>query len=113
MADCSRVHLTYGAGYVWASVPTDDSVAQINPRTKLAITSVAAHRPEQLAVAHDRVFVASNTDHTLVVLDPKTGKRDGKPLPVAPNPYGVAAGAGHVWITGMGRNTLTRIDFGS
>jgi hypothetical protein len=27
------------------------------------------------------------------------------------NPYAVAAGEGHVWVTGFANNTLTRIDY--
>jgi hypothetical protein len=48
------------------------------------------------------VFVASNTDHTVVVIDPKTGRPVGDPLPVPPNPWAVAAGAGHVSVSGIG-----------
>jgi hypothetical protein len=103
--------LAYGAGYLWASVHMDDSVARIDPRTTLALTTRTAQRPEQLVVAHGRVFVASHTDHRLVMLDPKTGERIGK-LRVAQNPYGVATGSGHLWVTGMAASTLTRIDFG-
>jgi DNA-binding beta-propeller fold protein YncE len=102
--------LTYGAGHVWASIPEDDAVARLDPRSGRVRTRAAARRPAQLAVAHRQVFVASNTTDTVVVLDPRTIKRAGTPLPVPPNPVGVAAGAGHVWVTGLGTNTLTRID---
>lgn len=101
--------LAYGAGYLWASVQIDDTVARIDPRSTLAPTTRVWH-PEQLVVARGRVFVASNTDHSVVMIRPSTGERIGK-LRVERNPYGVAAGAGHVWVTGMGANTLTRIDF--
>jgi outer membrane protein assembly factor BamB len=103
--------LTYGAGHVWASVPADDSVARHDPRTELVLTNEVAGRPAGLAVAGGRVFVASNTDHTLVTLDPKTGEPVGEPLRVPSNPWAVAAGAGHVWVSGVAGNTLTRIDY--
>jgi DNA-binding beta-propeller fold protein YncE len=105
--------LAYGAGHVWASVESDDSVARIDPRTKLAVTNIAGRRPQQLVVAHGRVFVASNTNHRIVFLNRKTGERLGSPLRVPPNPTGMAVGAGHVWVTGIGANTLTRLDYGS
>jgi hypothetical protein len=102
--------LAYGAGYVWASVQPDDSVAQIDPRTNGTITTRVARHPEQLVVARHRVFVASSTDHRIVMLSPRTGDRVGA-LRVPRNPYGVAAGEGHVWVTGLGKSTLTRLDF--
>ena len=74
-------------------------------------TSAAGHTPVGLAVAHGNVFVASDTDHTLVRLAPKTGEPIGKPIRVPRNPFAVAAGAGHVWVTGSAGNTLTRIDY--
>jgi hypothetical protein len=103
--------LAYGAGHVWASVPDDDGVTKIDPRTKNTITNHVGPRPEQLVVSHDRVFVASNTGHKVVVLSTRTGLPVGESLPVPPNPYGLGAGEGHVWVTGTGRSTLTRIDF--
>jgi hypothetical protein len=46
-----------------------------------------------------------------VILDPKSGRPVGEPLPVPPNPWAVAAGEGHVWVSGLGASTLTRIDY--
>jgi predicted Ser/Thr protein kinase len=103
--------LTYGAGYVWASVPADNAVARFDPHTKRVVTTVVAQHPVGLAVAHGNVFVASNTDHRLVQLAPETGKPAGPALHVPDNPWAVAAGEGHVWVTGVGSNTLSRIDY--
>jgi DNA-binding beta-propeller fold protein YncE len=103
--------LAYGAGHAWASVAQDDSIARINTRSKNAPTTLAGRRPQQLVVADQRVFVASHADHRVVVIDARTLEQIGKPLPVPRNPYGVAAGGGHVWVTGIGTNTLTRIDY--
>ena len=103
--------LAYGAGRAWVSVPEDDSVAFYDPRTKLPRTNEVGRRPTGLAVAGGRVFVASYTNHTVVTLDPKTGRPVGEPLTVPPNPWAVAAGEGHVWVSGLGTNTLTRIDY--
>ena len=106
------VALTYGAGYVWASVPTINAVARLDPRTPGSVrTTSAGQTPLGLAVAHGNVFVASNTDHTLVRLAPQTDKPIGRPIRVPPNPFAVAAGEGHIWVTGTAGNTLTRIDY--
>ena len=103
--------LAYGAGYLWASVREEDAVARINPRTGITLTRAAANNPGQLAVARNRVFVASNLDDTVVVLDARTRKPVVDPLDVPANPHAVEAGDGHVWVAGLGANTLTRIDY--
>jgi hypothetical protein len=103
-------NLEYGAGYVWASVRAEDAVARINPRTHNAVTRAAANNPGELEVAGDRVFVASNLDDKLVVLDVQTAKRT-MAVGVPTNPYAVEAGAGHIWVAGLGSRTLTRIDY--
>jgi hypothetical protein len=103
--------LAYGGGRLWASIPADDSISRYDPRRKLIVTTVAARRPTGLAVAGGRVFVASNTNHTVVVVDPETSRPDGEPLRVPLNPWAVAAGAGHVWVSGIGESTLSRIDY--
>ena len=62
--------------------------------------------------AGGRVFVASNTDHTLVVVwTQRQPDPVGEPIAVPLNPLAVAAGAGHVWVSGLGANTLSRIDY--
>jgi len=103
--------LAWGGGYLWASVAESDAVARVDPTRAQAVTTAVGRSPAQIAVAGGRVFVASNTDHTVVVLDPDNPRKARESLPVPLNPYAVAAGAGHVWVTGVGENTLTRIDY--
>jgi DNA-binding beta-propeller fold protein YncE len=102
--------LAYGSGSVCAAVPADDAVACSRTATLNFVTTKLAARPAQLTIAGGRAWVASHTDHTVVVVDPKDVRRVGRPLAVPLNPFAVAAGAGHVWVTGIGRNTVTRID---
>ena len=92
-------------------MPDANAVARVDPRRLVAVTTAVARRPAQIAVAGGRVFVASNTDHTVVVLTRRRSGASGKPLDVPLNPYGVVAGAGHVWVTGLGENTVTRLDY--
>jgi hypothetical protein len=104
--------LAFGAGRLWASVPDDDSVVRIHPGSRQVVTTRAGRRPAGLAVAGGRVFVASNTTHTVDVIDPERVRRGPvERLRVPLNPYAVAAGAGHVWVAGIGANTLTRLDY--
>ena len=44
-------------------------------------------------------------------MDQETLKPVGDPITVPPNPWAVEAGAGHVWVSGIGANTLSRIDY--
>jgi len=103
--------IAHGVARAWVSVPADDSVARYDPRDNGIQTNLAGRRPEGIAVAGGRIFVASNTEHTVVVLDPETGRPVGDPVPVPSNPWAVAAGEGHVWVSGLGDSTLTRIDY--
>jgi len=101
-----------GAGYLWASMGTEDLMTQINPRRFGDVaTSSAGHRPQQSVAAGGRVYVASNTDHTLLAFDPRTGRQTGEPISVQNNPYALAADSHYVWVTGLGKNTLTRLAY--
>ena len=76
------------------------------------MTTAVPRDPVGLAVAGGHVFVASNTRHRVAVLDPARLRRPPlAELRVPLNPYAVAAGAGRVWVTGMARDTLTRIAY--
>jgi hypothetical protein len=102
--------LTFGRGYVWASIQLDDSVARIDPRSQDdVISSDNARRPEQIVVTRGRVWAASSTDHSVVAVDPRTTEAVAR-VPVPPNPYALATGRGEIWVTGLGTGTLTRIE---
>ena len=103
--------LVFGAGRLWASVPDAAAVSRIHPRTRQVVTSEVGGRPAGLAVAGGRVFVAGNTSHRVAILDPDRMRRSAQRVKVPANPYAMTAGAGHVWVTGLGANTLTRLDY--
>jgi hypothetical protein len=103
--------LAYGGGYLWAGSPNDDAVYRVDPRVRdSAAWRSAGRRPEQLAYAAGRLFVASSNGQSLLVLDPRTLKPAHAPLPMPLDPFAVTADARHVWVTGIGENTVTRID---
>jgi hypothetical protein len=107
----SRAEIAYGAGYAWVSVPADDSVARYEPRHQRVLTNVAGRRPAGLAVVGGRVFVACNRTIPSSSSTRRPAGGSAHPLPVPPNPWAVAAGEGHVWVSGLGANTVTRIDY--
>jgi DNA-binding beta-propeller fold protein YncE len=102
--------VTFGKGSAWGTVPSVDAVTEV-PRGRPSVTTDIGVQPAELALAGGRVFVAGNTDHSVVVLDTDSGRPVGAPLPVGLNPMAVTAGAGHVWVAGMGDNSLTRIAY--
>ena len=61
-------------------------------------------------VAGDHVYVASRNDQAVDVLDRVELEPVGEPIASALNPYAMVADRRHVWVTGLGDNTLTRID---
>ena len=73
-------------------------------------TAFAGNGPRQVAViAGDRVYVASRNDQAVNVLHARELRTIGEPIRVGVNPYAMAADQRHVWVTGLGDNTLARI----
>ena len=84
-------------------------MARINTRTDRSIPATGRRSPSQLAYTAGRVFVACMNDQKLVVVDPKSLQRTGR-LDMPFNPFAVTADARHVWVAGLGEDTVTRVD---
>ena len=97
-----------GGGYLWAVLRSEDALAQINLEDGTVVTTAAGRGPTQVAVAGERVFVASRNDHTVPVLD-LAGRPAQEPLSVDFNPYALATDGRSVWVTGLANDTVTRI----
>ena len=103
--------LRYAGGYLWLTLDTEDAVARVAAENGNLRTATAGHSPAQTVLAGGHLFVSSRNDNTVVVLDPETLKAVGEPIEVGYNPYALAADERSVWVTGLGDNTLTRIDY--
>jgi YVTN family beta-propeller protein len=101
----------YAGGALWIALDGDDAIARVDVRTGNQKTAAAGRSPAQTALAGGHLFVASRNDNTVVVLDPETLKPVGEPIEVGFNPYAIVADDRSVWVTGLGDNTLTRIDY--
>jgi DNA-binding beta-propeller fold protein YncE len=99
----------WGEGRMYATAE-ETNVVRIAPRTLQEEHRGVAEGPRQLTVAGGRIFVADDVASQVVVVGPRTLKPVTR-LDVPPNPYAITAGGGHVWVTGTGRNTVTRIDY--
>jgi DNA-binding beta-propeller fold protein YncE len=100
--------LAYGGGCVWATMTEDDAVARKCPREN-AIPATVGRHPEHLTYARGRVYVATRFDQALVVVDPDR-LQIVRRLPMPFSPFAVTSDRHHVWVTGLGENTVTRVD---
>jgi predicted Ser/Thr protein kinase len=101
--------LAFGRGRLWATVGAD-AVARINPVSQETVAVNIDSLAEGLDVSGHHVVVALQTDSDVLILDARHWRRPGKRLAVPPNPYAVAAKGRRVWVTGVGHDTLTRLD---
>jgi hypothetical protein len=93
-------------------VPERQQVARIDvDRVDGVAPTHVGPDPAGIAFARGRVYVASNTQHTVAVLDPDRIRRGPvERLRVPLGPHAVTARGDNVWVTGLARDTATRID---
>jgi streptogramin lyase len=103
--------LHYGGGYLWATYQGENAIARIGVRDRSLAFAAAGNGPMQAVLAGNRVFVTSRNDQAVNVIDPRTLKMIGPAIGVSLNPYAMVADDRSVWVTGLGDNSLTRIDY--
>ena len=64
-----------------------------------------------MAVGGGAVWVANRDANTLSRIDPRTVERAGRSVRVPGNPYALDVRRNQVWVSSLGRGTVTRIDF--
>jgi DNA-binding beta-propeller fold protein YncE len=102
--------MRYGAGALWVTLRDDDTLVRVSLDDRNTATAGTGHDPMQAAVAGDHVYVSSRGDQAVDVLDRVRLKPVGEPIEVGLNPYAIAADRRYVWVTGLGDDTLTRIE---
>jgi DNA-binding beta-propeller fold protein YncE len=103
--------IRYAADALWIVIDGEDTIVRVDADGGGQVTGVAGRSPTQAVVAGGTVYVASRNDNTVVVLDPATLEPVAEPLKVRLNPQAMTADSRSVWVTGLGSNTLTRIDY--
>ncbi|WP_053225754.1 serine/threonine-protein kinase [Solirubrobacter soli] len=103
--------MRYADGALWITLAGDDAIARVGTDGRSLRTTAAGRSPAQSVLAGGRLYVASRNDNTVIVYDPDTLEPIGEPIHVGFNPYGLADDGKSVWVTGMGDNSLTRIDY--
>jgi len=102
--------LEYGAGYTWASLRKDNTLAQINPRTAEFVYVAAPEDPRQITTARGRAYVAGFTAHAVAVINPRTARQVGRQIAAGLNPFALTGDGNHVWVTSVGSGSVTRLD---
>jgi DNA-binding beta-propeller fold protein YncE len=98
---------------VWIPSPDDDTVYKMLTKTGEVIPISVGQRPRQLAVGvGGRVYVTSFNSNEVFALDQERSRVVGEPVTVAVNPFGLAAGAGSVWVGSLPDETLTELATG-
>ncbi len=103
--------MRYGLGHLWVTYEGDAIARIAAARDGDIVTASAGSGPAQVAVAGGRVFVASRNEQAVITLDPVELTPLGEPIRVGINPFALVADERSVWVTGLGDNTLTRIDY--
>jgi YVTN family beta-propeller protein len=103
--------MRYDAGFLWVTLEGEDAVARIATEGGNMRTVAAGHAPSQSVIAGGHLFVANRNDNSVLVYDPDTLERIGAPIKVGFNPFAMVADDRHVWVTGLGDNSLTRLDY--
>jgi YVTN family beta-propeller protein len=105
-----------GAGAVWLSHPTKDTVSRIDPTTnKVSATIHVGPHPEGIAVSHNAVWVANADGPSVARIDPATN-RVVATIRVAPasaccsEHMGVMAAHEAIWAAVPNGNRIARIN---
>jgi YVTN family beta-propeller protein len=102
--------LAYGAGSLWVTNRSDNSVWRLDPRTKSVIQRIEVGlSPEAVAVSRTDVWVANFGDGTVSRINVESMTQTRR-IHVGTHPEAVAVGPHGVWVALSGDNAIRRID---
>jgi streptogramin lyase len=99
----------YAEGFVWVTIPLEDTVARIDAKTGRKISSGVGRRPTGIAARGGRIWVTSYIDHTISRINPRTAQPIGRAVRVKLNPYALAVSRDSVWLTAVGHGDIVRV----
>lgn len=92
-----------GQGRIWVGDSYAGAVNSVDPRTATVVTRTKLQHVSDVAFGDGAVWATVDKPSELVRLDPKTGTRTGRPLPVPGTASALAVGFGSIWVmTGDG-----------
>jgi streptogramin lyase len=108
------LRLATGAGGLWVSNATTDTVRRIDLSTfALGAPIPAGRRPAGITVADGLVWVAATRSDAVTRVDPSIAAVSGPPIPVGRQPGGIDAGTSAVWVTLAGEDAVRRLELPS
>jgi YVTN family beta-propeller protein len=96
---------------LWIVLDGENTVIRVDARNGRYRRGAAGQGPAQAVYAGGRVYVSSQDDNTMVVLDPKTLQPVQDAIPVGYNPGAMVADDRSLWVVGLGDDSLMRIDY--
>jgi streptogramin lyase len=104
------LRLATGAGGLWVSDATTDTVRRIDLGTFAAGAPIpAGRRPAGITVADGLVWVADARSDSVTRVDPSLQAVSGAPIAVGDHPGGIDAGTDAVWVTMAGEDAVRRL----
>lgn len=111
--------LAVGAGAVWTTSDAVSMLMRIDPKKNAVVarTKINLHNrcPElpgscgEAAIGNDAVWISRVSDNAVLRTDPRDNSV-GAPIPVGPQPEGIATTPGAVWVVDKGTPGVSRID---
>jgi YVTN family beta-propeller protein len=99
-----------GHGAVWV-VRADFAIARVDAETNDVVAKVpVGNWPSAIASGAGGVWVADDSAHTVIRIDPAGASSVTATTPVGRGPSAVAVGEGAVWVANTDDNTVARID---
>jgi DNA-binding beta-propeller fold protein YncE len=102
-----RATLTFAAGHLWVVMLETGTGYKINPDGS-RMSFNAGHTPAQAWVYRGSVYIAARDEHRVLVVDLETGERLDE-IAVEPNPTAFGSDGRSLWVTGLAKNTVSRI----
>ena len=96
---------------LWIVIDGEDTIVRVDAKDPRSQRGAAGQGPAQAVYAGGRVYVSSQDNNTVVVLDPKSLQPVEDPIPVGFNPGAMVADDRSLWVVGLGDDSLMRIDY--
>ncbi len=103
--------IRYGRNALWIVLAGENTVVRVDERNRGVRRGLGGQGPAQAVYAGGDVYVSSQDDNSVVVLDPKSLQPVRAPIPVGYNPGAMVADGRSLWVVGLGDDSLMRIDY--
>jgi DNA-binding beta-propeller fold protein YncE len=99
----------YARGYLWLTVPGDDTIYKIRVSNAEPTSISVGHFPRQLALAGNTVYVTDYNSSDVYAINARSAHPIGAPVVVPANPYSIAVARGAIWVTSQPEDQITQL----